>query len=95
MEKKNNKKNNKINEFNILGVNLQIILTIVVVILGLLYLIAGSKFLNWLYIFIGLDLIIMGYNNIKIFKKQGLTIVYFASGIALIIYTILRMVGVI
>mgnify|MGYP006916049641 CR=1 FL=1 len=91
MEKK---KNTKINEFNILGVNIQIVLTIIVVIFGLLYLIVGSKFRNLFYLFIGLDLIIMGYNNIKVFKKQGLTIVYFASGIALIIYTILAMIGV-
>lgn len=93
MEKKNKKKS-KINEFNILGVNIQIILTIVVLIFGLLYLIVGSKFRNLFYLFIGLDLVIMGYNNMRIYRKQGLTIVYFASGIALIIYTILAMIGV-
>lgn len=92
MEKK--KKNNKINEFNILGINIQIILTIVVVVFLLLYLIVGSKFLNLLYLFIGLDLLIMGYNNNKVFKKEGFTIVYYASGVALIVYSILRMVGV-
>ena len=85
----NKKKISKINEFNILGINIQIILTVIVLIFGLLYLIVGSKFRNIFYIFIGLDLIVMGYNNIKIFKKQGATIVYFATGIALIIYTIL------
>ena len=90
----NKKKVSKINEFNILGINIQIILTVIVLIFGLLYLIVGSKFRNIFYIFIGLDLIVMGYNNIKIFKKQGATIVYFATGIALIIYTILSMIGV-
>jgi hypothetical protein len=90
----NKKKISKINEFNILGINIQIILTVIVLIFGLLYLIVGSKFRNIFYIFIGLDLIVMGYNNIKIFKKQGATIVYFATGIALIIYTILSMIGV-
>ena len=90
----NKKKISKINEFNILGINIQIILTVIVLIFGLLYLIVGSKFRNVFYIFIGLDLIVMGYNNIKIFKKQGATIVYFATGIALIIYTILSMIGV-
>lgn len=90
----NKKKISKINEFNILGINIQIILTVIVLIFGLLYLIVGSKFRNIFYIFIGLDLIVMGYNNIKIFKKQGATIVYFVTGIALIIYTILSMIGV-
>lgn len=95
MEKNNKKKkNNKINDYNILGINVQIVLTILVLIFGLLYLIVGSKFKNVFYIFIGLDLIVMGYNNIKVFKKQGATIVYFATGIALIIYTILAMIGV-
>ena len=94
MKKNNNKKTNKINDYNILGINIQIGLTIVVLILALLYLIVGSKFRNAFYIFIGLDLIIMGYNNIKVFKKTGATIVYFTTGIVLIIYTILSMIGV-
>ena len=93
MEKKNKKKS-KINEYNILGINVQIVLTIIVCIFGLLALIVSSKFLKFLYLFIGLDLLIMGYNNERIFRKEGLTIVYIASGIALVIYSILKFIGV-
>ena len=91
MEKK---KNNKINEYNVLGVNIQIVLTILVCIFGLLVLIVSSKYLKFLYLLIGLDLIILGYNNKKIFKKEGLTIVYMATGIGLVIYSILIIIGV-
>jgi hypothetical protein len=93
MEKKDKKKS-KINEYNILGVNVQIVLTIIVCIFGLLALIVSSKFLKFLYLFIGLDLLIMGYNNERIFRKEGLTIVYIASGIAFVIYSILKFIGV-
>ena len=71
-----------------------IVLTIIVCIFGLLALIVSSKFLKFLYLFIGLDLLIMGYNNERIFRKEGLTIVYIASGIALVIYSILKFIGV-
>jgi hypothetical protein len=36
----------------------------------------------------------MGYNNERIFRKEGLTIVYIASGIALVICSILKFIGV-
>ncbi|MBR2679001.1 MAG: hypothetical protein IKE63_06250 [Bacilli bacterium] len=93
MEKKNKKKS-KINEYNILGINVQIVLTIIVCIFGLLSLIVSSKFLKFLYLFIGLDLLIMGYNNERIFRKEGLTIFYMISGIVLVIYSILKFIGV-
>ena len=91
MEKK---KTSKINDYNILGVSVQIILTVVVCIFGILTLILGSKFLKFLYLFIGLDLLILAYNNKYVFHKEGLTITYLATGIALTIYSILMIVGV-
>ena len=91
MEKK---KTSKINDYNILGVSVQIILTVVVCVFGILSLILGSKFLKFLYLFIGLDLLVLAHNNKNIFHKEGLTIMYLSSGIALTVYSILMIVGV-
>ena len=95
MKKKKEKLNtSKINDYNILGISVQGILTLVVCIFGILTLILGSKFLKFLYLFIGLDLLILAYNNKYVFHKDGLTIMYLSSGVALTIYSILMIVGV-
>ena len=93
MEKK---KISKINEFNILGVTIQVILTVLVLVFVLLALIVNSKFFPYVYLFMGLDLLIMAYNNKRVFNKdKKMSMLYLEFGIVIIIYAILKLIGVI
>ena len=92
MEKK---KKSKINEFNILGVTIQVILTILMVIFLVLSLLVSKKLYSYFYLLVGLDLLAMAYNNKNIYKKDKVTIIYIIFGIIMIIYAILKFLGVI
>jgi len=84
---------NKINEFNILFVNLQLLFTIIVVVLLIL-----SFFINvgfWLELSLCFALSIMAYNNYKIYKKKKLTIVYISFAIIMFILFLLMLLGVV
>ena len=72
----------------ILGVHLQILVTIVAVILGLICLF-GWDLSFYLKIIVAVDLLIMAYNNYKIYHKKNLTIVYILVAMMVLIMTII------
>ena len=75
--KKNTDNNiSPINRFNIVFVNIQIILTILVLVFLILSLVADKKYFLGMEIFVGLDLLIMGLNNHLIYKRKNITIMY-------------------
>ena len=87
-------KNKKISEENILGVNLQMIMTLVVAVIAILYLLHKcSSF--WLELAMGIDLFIMAYNNHTIYHKKNATWYYIGVGVILIVIAILAKLGVI
>ena len=91
--KKNNDNNiSPINRFNIVFVNIQIILTILVLVFLILSLVADKKYFLGMEIFVGLDLLIMGLNNHLIYKRKNITIMYVLIGICVLIYAILGVV---
>ena len=92
MEKK---KISKINEFNILGIMIQAILTIVCLVVAIMCIFVDKKFLNLLQILVSIDLIVIGINNYLVYKKNKLTIVYLIFGFILLILGILSVIGVI
>ena len=79
---------------NIISVYLQIIITCVLVIVGIITLFRNSLF-PILEIVMALDLLIVAYNNYKIYHKKKLTIVYLLFAILLILFGILSLGGVI
>ena len=87
-------KKSKINEFNILGINIQFVLTIVVAVLGILSLIVSSKLFPFFYLFASLDLFAMSYNNYLVYHKKNITNAYIMAGVILLIYSILSFIGV-
>ena len=89
------KKKGKINEYNILGLNIQIILTILVCIFSLLGFLVNKNFFNIMKIFGGLDLLVMAYNNEKIYHNKGISVVYVIFGVIMLIWGIVGLVGVI
>lgn len=86
-------KNNNKNKINILLVYIQIIFTILSLIFGVWYF-----FNNRMIIYLGFvcsaTLLIMGYNNYKMFNNKKFSIVYFVVGLLILIYNILKMMGV-
>ena len=91
--KKNTDNNiSPINRFNIVFVNIQIILTILVLVFLILSLVADKKYFLGMEIFVGLDLLIMGLNNHLIYKRKNITIMYVLIGICVLIYAILGVV---
>ena len=85
-------KNEKITEFNILGVNIQFIITILVVIFGVVVLLT-NRFLFVLEILMSIDLFIMAYNNHKIYHRK-ITYLYILIAVILFIVSILSLLGV-
>ena len=78
------KKKNKIHEFNILGAFLQAFCTIIVLVLAIISIMNHNIF-SYFEIFMGLDLMIMAYNNNKIFHKEKLTLYYLIFGIIVLV----------
>ena len=83
-----------INQYNILGVNIQILMTILVVIFGVITLITDQY---WFLLELGMsfDLFIMAYNNHTIYHKRKVTSIYVVVGILMLIVGVLSLVGVI
>jgi hypothetical protein len=94
--KKNKKENNgisKINRFNILFVDLQVIFTVLTVIVLIWYLFDKSAW-HFLQIILGITMIIIGYNNKIIYNRPKFAWVYYITGAVLIIFDILLLLGV-
>lgn len=87
------KKNSKINEYTILGIVLQIILTISVVVLAIISLFNHSLF-SILEIVIGFDMFVMAYNNHWVYRREKVTPFYLGVGGVLLLIGILSLLGV-
>lgn len=84
MAKNNDNKISVINRFNIIFVDIQVIFTVLVLIFGILYLF-NSKMAIYFRGFLILDLLMMAFNNYKIYKRINMTIVYLLVAIGLLI----------
>ena len=86
--KNNNKKNTKvINQYNIFPVTLQFIFTILTVF--------KYSFTHYFELFLGLDLLVMAYNNHILFFRKNFTIIYLIFGLIMILISILGFMGVV
>ncbi len=84
----------KIHEFNIMGINIQIIVTIVVLVFGILTLFF-EKYFPLFQFSMGIDLLLLAYNNEKVYRRKHLTIIYTIIGVLLIVFSIFVFLGVI
>ena len=83
----------KINRFNILFADLQVIFSILSVIMLIWYLF-DSKVWHILQIVLGVTMIIIGYNNKIIYNRPKFAWVYYIVGAILIVVDILIILGV-
>ena len=86
-------KNKKINDTNIILVNLQVVSTLASFVALIMYLFQRKMF-SILCICLSINLFVLAFNNYKIFKKKNYTIVYIVAGVVLLVYMILQMRGV-
>ena len=84
----------KINEYNILYINLQIILTLTSIIL-LIISIFNSSIFKYFFLSIGFTLISIGLSNKFVYMKEDMVKNNFISGILVIIFSLLKIFGVI
>lgn len=88
-----NQKKGTVNKDNIFGVLFQFVVTTVVVIFGILSLF-HNKYYFAFELSIAIDLLIMAYNNQKVYHKKGLTFVYIGFALILLVSVILSKLGV-
>lgn len=88
------KKNNgisKINRFNILFVDLQVIFTILTIIMLVWYAFDNSAW-HFLQIIFGITLLIIGYNNKIVYDRPKFAWVYYICGSIMIIVDIITLI---
>ncbi len=81
MSKKADKQKGKSFTISIYG---QIILTIITIIMAIWWL-DNHKVLGYLQLLLGLDLLIMAYNNKNVYQRNNFTIVYIIIGIIVLV----------
>lgn len=82
-----------IHRFNIVFINIQLILTIVTVVLGI-WLLFRASLMPVFQLFLGIDLLVMAYNNQIIYHRKKATILYVVIGILLLVFDLLLVLGV-
>jgi hypothetical protein len=94
--KKNNKDNKKIkiNDYNILYINLQLISTLASVILLVVSIFKKVVF-PYFFLSIGITLLSIGLSNKYVYMKEDMVKSNFISGILVIIFSLLKIFGVI
>ena len=85
---KNNKKNN-----NHIFLYLQAIFALITVVLTIVY-ILNKSITGFLQLSLGLTILIMGYNNYKVYHRKFLTLVYVLVGVILITLSVITFLGV-
>lgn len=83
----------KIHSWNLFFVNLQVVLTILTIILFIVS-IFNRSVLTILQLSLGIDLLVMAYNNQVIYQRKRITILYVIVGVVLLILAALVLIGV-
>lgn len=91
---KRDNKNIKINDYNILYINLQLITTLTSVILLVVSIFKKVVF-PYFFLSIGLTLISIGLSNKYVYMKDDMVKSNFISGILVIVFSLLKIFGVI
>ena len=91
---KRDNKNIKINDYNILYINLQLITTLTSVILLVVSIFKKVVF-PYFFLSIGLTLLSIGLSNKYVYMKDDMVNSNFISGILVIVFSLLKIFGVI
>ena len=75
----------KTNPYTMVWIMAQFFVTLVLIIVGIFGLIKGGVLLEVTKILLGIDFMIMAYNNKWVYNRNNFTIVYFGLGILFVI----------
>ncbi len=87
-------KKGKINKYNILGINIQIVLTILLCVFAIIGFFVNPWYFSIMRIIIGIDLLVMAFNNERVYHSRSVTIIYIIIGIMTFIWGLLNIFGV-
>lgn len=82
----------KLSQTDLILLNIQLLMSICTLVVGILYFIKNNM-LFWLQLSLGITMLIMGINNLKIYKRKSVTIMYFLLGILLVVLAVLTKIG--
>ena len=83
VQKKN--KQFKTNKYILVGVLFQLLVTVVAVVLGIIALIKGNVFIDITQVVVGIDFLVMSYNNKWVYNRDKFTVLYLIVGIICIL----------
>ncbi len=83
VQKKN--KQFKTNKYSLVGVLFQLLVTVVAVVLGIIALIKGNVFIDITQVVVGIDFLVMSYNNKWVYNRDKFTVLYLIVGIICIL----------
>lgn len=82
----------KLSQTDLILLNIQLLMSICTLVVGILYFIKNNM-LFWLQLSLGITMLTMGINNLKIYKRKSVTIMYFLLGILLVVLAVLTKIG--
>ena len=82
----------KLSQTDLILLNIQLLMSICTLVVGILYFIKNNM-LFWLQLSLGITMLTMGVNNLKIYKRKSVTIMYFLLGVLLVVLAVLTKIG--
>lgn len=80
------------NQYTLVWIITQLIVTLVLIVVGIIGLVKGGTMLEITKIVLGLDFVIMAYNNKWVYNRNNFTILYLIVGILFLIIGIYNIV---
>ncbi len=81
------------NNYTLVWIVAQLIVTVILIVVGIIGLIKGGTMLEVTKILLGLDFLIMAYNNKWVYNRNNFTILYLIVGIVFLIIGIYNIVS--
>ena len=82
----------KLSQVDLILLNLQLIMSLCTLVVGVMFFFKNNM-LFWLQLSLGITMLTMGVNNLKIYKRKSVTIMYFLIGVLLIVLAVLTKIG--
>ena len=82
----------KLSQVDLILLNLQLIMSLCTLVVGVMFFFKNNM-LFWLQLSLGITMLTMGVNNLKIYKRKSVTIMYFLLGVLLVVLAVLTKIG--
>lgn len=83
----------KTNQYTLIWIAAQFLVTLALIVVGIIGLVKGGIMLQITKVLLGVDFIIMAYNNKWVYNRNYFTLLYFLVGIFFIVLGICNLIG--